>query len=38
MESFFLTKVPAHKEEEIMELRRMFYVGKLFRMVDRCAI
>ncbi len=35
---FFLTKVPADKGEEIMELGRMSYVGGLFHMVDHFAI
>lgn len=30
--------MPAHKEEEIMELRRAFYMGGLLRMMDRCAV
>lgn len=38
MDSFFWTKMPAHKEQEIMKRRRLFYMGGLFRMVDRCAV
>lgn len=30
--------MPADKEEEIMELRRMFHVGGLFHMVDHFTI
>lgn len=35
---FFLSKMPAHKKQEITVLRWMFYVGGLSRRVDRSAI